>query len=223
MSLSNSHIFSFKKKKINLISFLLIAIQRFHDKRTYYLDIFRAEKLIVAISGKQHQIFLFPSIILEGMHAEVVKIEETKGCYLFCTGELSPATLGGQQTSNNQTPVHLLCVAVRKQVTVYELTSTLRPKYRRVRDIELTMGVQSMQILNGYLCIGFQSEFALYSLVREQPPIALLQPDRDKSLQFLSKDPINALQAVQISNEEYLLVFESKFFCFTLKIKFLSF
>lgn len=178
------------------------------------MDIFRAEKLIVAISGKQHQIFLFPSIILEGMQAEVVKIEETKGCYLFCTGELSAASLisgGGNGQPVGQQPVHLLCVAVRKQVTVYELTSTLRPKYRRVRDIELTMGVQSLQILNGFLCIGFQSEFALYSLVREQPPIALLQPDRDKTLQFLSKDPINALQAVQITNDEYLLVFESKF------------
>lgn len=186
------------------------------------MDIFRAEKLIVAISGKQHQIFLFPSIILEGMHAEVVKIEETKGCYLFCTGELSIPPEASTQTPTTTTtpnglqpspsPVHLLCVAVRKQVTVYELTSTLRPKYRRVRDIELTMGVQSLQILNGYLCIGFQSEFALYSLVREQPPIALLQPDRDKTLQFLSKDPINALQAVQITNDEYLLVFESKLF-----------
>lgn len=181
------------------------------------MDIFRAEKLIVAISGKQHQIFLFPSIILEGMHADVVKIEETKGCYLFCTGELSASAYTGavaavntqQPLVGHQSPIHLLCVAVRKQVTVYELTSTLRPKYRRVRDIELTMGVQSLQILNGYLCIGFQSEFALYSLVREQPPIALLQPDRDKSLQFLSKDPINALQAVQITNDEYLLVFES--------------
>lgn len=79
-----------------------------------------------------------------------------------------------------------------------------------MRDIELTMNVQSLQIINNQLCIGFQSEFALYSLLQEQAPIALLQPDRDKSLAFLSKDPINALQAVQITSEEYLLVFESE-------------
>lgn len=167
----------------------------------------RSEKLIVAISGKQHQIFLFPSIILEGMHAEVVRIEETKGANLLCMGEVVSQAA--------QTTAHVLCVAVRKQVSIYEITSSLKPKYRRVRDIELTMGVQSLQILNGLLCIGFQSEFALYSLLHEQPPIALLQPDRDKSLQFLSKDPINALQAVQITNDEYLLVFESKFNTFS--------
>lgn len=71
------------------------------------------------------------------------------------------------------------------------------------------MMAQSMQIINNQLCIGFQSEFALYSLAQETAPIALLQPDRDRSLQFLIKDPINALMAVQITSEEFLLVFES--------------
>jgi hypothetical protein len=206
--------------------------------------LFKEEKLIVAISGKQHQIYLFPTIVVEGIHAEIVKIDETKSCNLFCLGKLTISGGGGTGNTNqvaNSEQQHitsttlstisstssstnssiytstsrLLCVSVRKVVSVYEINSTLRPKYKKLRDIELTMNVQSLQIINNQLCIGFQSEFALYSLVQETAPIALLQPDRDKSLQFLIKDPINALMSVQITNEEYLLVFESKFTIFS--------
>lgn len=199
------------------------TIQRFHDKKTFLIDVFREEKLIVAISGKNHQIFLFPTIIVEGMNAEPIKIEETKSCNLFCLGKLilsppSPITNSSHNNSTNSLSVsssiygystRLLCVAIKKVVSIYEINSNSKPKYKKLRDIELTMMVQSMQIINNQLCIGFQSEFALYSLAQETAPIALLQPDRDKSLQFLIKDPINALMAVQISNEEYLLVFEN--------------
>ncbi len=193
-------------------------IQRFHDKKSFLIDVFREEKLIVAISGKNHQIFLFPTIIIEGMNAEPIKIEETKGCNLFCLGKLvktsSTSDLALQQQQQPQNSIYssatrLLCVAIKKVVSIYEINSTLKPKYKKLREIELTMNVQSMQIINNQLCIGFQSEFALYSLSQETAPIALLQPDRDKSLQFLIKDPINALLAVQITNEEYLLVFEN--------------
>jgi serine/threonine-protein kinase MRCK len=189
------------------------------------IDVFREEKLIVAISGKHHQTFLFPTIVIEGMNADAIKIEETKGCTLFCLGKLitntpspiiSPSkdhhtsSSSSTNSSNYIQFTRLLCVAIKKVVSIFEINSSLKPKYKKIRDIELTMNVQSMQILNNQLCIGFQSEFALYSLAQENAPIALLQPDRDRSLQFLIKDPINALLAVQITNEEYLLIFESK-------------
>ena len=196
------------------------TIQRFHDKKTFLVDVFREEKLIVSISGKHHQIFMFPTIVIEGIVAEVIRIEETKGCNLFCIGKLA---VNMPQTARDAEPhsislsantytrhSRLLCVAVKKVVSVYEINSSSKPKYKKLRDIELTMMAQSMQIINNQLCIGFQSEFALYSLGQEAAPTALLQPDRDKSLQFLIKDPINALMAVQITHDEYLLVFESK-------------
>lgn len=196
----------------------------------------------MAISGKHHQIFIFPTIVIEGINAEVIRIDETKGCNLFCFGKLivpsssasaapknelagtvstnstTLSTLSTVSTNSSSTSsstyasmTRLLCVAVRKVVSIYEINPQLKPRYKKLRDIELTMNVQSLQIINNQLCIGFQSEFALYSLVHESAPIALLQPDRDKSLSFLSKDPINALMTVQITNEEYLLVFESMF------------
>ena len=151
----------------------------------------------------------------------VVKMEETRGANLFCLGQLTATS-----------PL-LVCVCVKKAVSIYEVTvshtgASHKPKYKKLRDIELAMSVQSMQIIGGgsggggsesidsdsadqvkHLCIGFQSEFALYSLRDEMAPIALLQPDRDPSLQFLVKDPIDALLAVHVARDEYLLVFET--------------
>lgn len=42
------------------------TIQRLHDKKTYAIDVFNEEKLIVSISGKHHQIIMFPTIVVEG-------------------------------------------------------------------------------------------------------------------------------------------------------------
>lgn len=210
------------------------TIQRLHDKKTFAIDVFSEEKLIVSISGKHHQIIMFPTIVVEGIQAEAIKIEETKGCTLFCLGKLvmpvtdqSPSinrpqqhnqdpdssnnSIGSNSTTSYTThrQTRLLCVAIKKVVSIYEINSSMKPKYKKLREIELTMVPQSIQIINNQLCIGFQSEFALYSLAKETAPIALLQPDRDKSLQFLIKDPINALMAVRITSDEYLLVFEN--------------
>lgn len=206
------------------------------------IDVCREEKLIIAISGKSHQIYMFPTICVEGINAEVTKIEETKGCNMFCIGKLtiisqqtqqssssttttlsstsnmststppssSAASLLAQQQQTTTTIIHVLCVAIKKVIYVYEISSSLKPKFKRMREIELTMQCQCMQIHNNQLCVGFQSEFALYSLAHEEAPISLLQIDVDRSLEFLSRDPINAFMSVQVANDEYLLVFESK-------------
>ena len=167
----------------------------------------------------------------------MVKIEETKGCNMFCIGKLTTihaqnfnnsqsttSTLSSTSSSAISTSTHILCVAIKKVIYVYELNANIKPKYKRIREIELTMQCQSMQIINNQLCIGFQSEFALYSLLFEEAPISLLLTDEDRSLDFMSKDPINALMCIQISSEEYLLIFESKYYnYYFLKVPFLIF
>ena len=64
------------------------TIQRFHDKKTFQVDVMREEKLIVAISGKNHQVHLLPTIVIEGINAELCKMDDTKNCSLFCLGKL---------------------------------------------------------------------------------------------------------------------------------------
>ncbi len=176
------------------------SYNRIYDKKTFKIDVMKDQKLIVTISGKNHQIMLFPTIIIEGINAETIKIDETKGCSSFCSGRL---------IINDKRTLHVLCVAIKKTIFVYEINTALKPKYKKLREIELTMNCQSLQIIDDYLCVGLQSEFALYSLNHESTPIALVQEDRDKSLDFLNKNPTNALLAVKITHEEYLLVFET--------------
>lgn len=159
------------------------------------------QNLIVTISGKNHQIFLFPTIIIEGINADTIKIDETKGCTQFCHGRLTQY--------NDKQNMSVLCVAIKKTIAIYEINAAMKPKYKRIREIELTMSAQSLQIIDDYLCVGLQSEFALYSLTHESTPVALVQEDRDKSLAFLNRNPTNALMAVRIDHDEYLLVFET--------------
>jgi serine/threonine-protein kinase MRCK len=176
------------------------SFNRIYDKKTYKLDVLKDQKIIVAISGKAHQICLLPIIIIEGINAEIVKIEETKNCTLFCCGRLN---------INEKKSLHLVCVAVKKSVLIYEINVSQKPKYKKQREIELPMQPQSIQIIDDFLCVGLQSEFALYSLTHESTPIALVQEDRDKSLEFLTRTPTNALQAIKLTQDEYLLVFET--------------
>jgi hypothetical protein len=147
---------------------------------------------------------------------------------MFCVGKLTTAAHNSNNLNISQsttstlsstsssimstslvTSINILCVAVKKVIYVYELNTSNKPKYKRFREIELTWQCQSIQIINNQLCIGHQSEIALYSLLHEEPPATLVL-DSDLSLQFLSNDQTNFLMNIQISSEEFLLVFESK-------------
>lgn len=139
------------------------------------------------------------------MHTEAIKIDDTKGSYMFCTGTIK----NQNKSTSSLTTRRLLCVAIKKVIQIYEINNSYKSKYKRLRDIELPMNCQSMRIINNQLCIGLQSEFTLYSLVQEAAPIALLQADHDKSLEFISREPINALMSIYVGNDEYLLIFEN--------------
>jgi serine/threonine-protein kinase MRCK len=90
-------------------------------------------------------------------------------------------------------------------VFVYELNRT-KQRYRKVKDIQCPGHVQYIDIRNERLCIGYPSSFAIYSIQGDGAPIALISSD-DTTLQFLLRNPIDALLAVEISHKEYLLVF----------------
>jgi len=106
--------------------------------------VFREEKLIAAILGENHQIFMFPAII-ERVVAEAIKIEETKNCRLFCLGKLSVPvyTSPSNEAGGNNTycgssgggggkTTHLLCVVIKEAVSIYEVNSGMKPKYKKL-------------------------------------------------------------------------------------------
>jgi hypothetical protein len=74
---------------------------------------------------------------LDGGDSEPVKIQETKGCSLFCVGSVQQP--GGNPAASAVTAVgggtggvvHCLCVAIKRTVQVYELLKS-RQRYRKV-------------------------------------------------------------------------------------------
>ena len=110
------------------------------------------------ISGKQKNIRLTPMAALNNDSIEGVKIVDSKGCSMFCVGAVR------QGTSS------CLCVAVKRQIIVYELNRT-KQRHRRVKEILCPGTVQHIEMCSERLCVGYPSSFALYSVQGEGPPV----------------------------------------------------
>lgn len=109
-------------------------------------------------TGKQRHVKLLHRSTLDGYEAEVVKIQETKGCQFFCTGLM------------RQGSTVALCVAIKRTVQVYELNKT-RQRHRKVKDIQVPGTVQFIEMINERLCVGYPSCFAVYSVQGDGAPI----------------------------------------------------
>jgi len=164
-------------------------------KSVSQVEVVPDEQLIITISGKQKNIRLTPMAALNNENIECVKIVDSKGCSMFCYGAVRQGTTS------------CLCVAVKRQIIVYELNRT-KQRHRRVKEILCPGTVQYIEMFSERLCVGYPSSFALYSVQGEGPPVALINVD-DDSLHFILQTPVDALLAVELSQKEYLLVFSS--------------
>merc|ERR1712218_450903 len=103
---------------------------------------------------------------------------------------------------------HCLCVAVKRQVIIYEITR-LKSRHKRLREVLLPAQAQSLDVFSeGRLCVGYQSGFTIYSLLGDQHPLSLVHPD-NQMLGFLAYNPVDALGAVELPNREFLLIFNT--------------
>ena len=120
---------------------------------------------MIAIAGKQRQMRLIPVKALDQPETEWIKVTDMKGCIIFATGVMraSPATaLSGS---------YCLCVAVKRQVIIYEITR-LKSRHKRLREVLLPAQAQSLDVFSeGRLCVGYQSGFTIYSLLGDQHPL----------------------------------------------------
>jgi serine/threonine-protein kinase MRCK len=66
---------------------------------------------------------------------------------------------------------YCLCVAVKRQVIIYEITR-LKTRHKRLREVLLPAQAQSLDVFSeGRLCVGYQSGFTIYSLMGDQHPL----------------------------------------------------
>ncbi|KAJ7400083.1 Serine/threonine-protein kinase MRCK beta [Pitangus sulphuratus] len=163
-------------------------------KKVYQIELAPKEKIIILICGRNHHVHLYPWASLDGSEGNFdIKLAETKGCQLITTGTL-------KKSSST-----CLFVAVKRQVFCYEIHRT-KPFHKKFSEIQAPGVVQWMTVFKDKLCVGYQSGFSLLTIQGDGQSINLVNPN-DPSLIFLSQQSFDALCAVELSNEEYLLCF----------------
>ncbi|KAL2082565.1 hypothetical protein ACEWY4_022383 [Coilia grayii] len=172
------------------------------SKKVHQVELIGPEQLLAVVSGRNRHVRLLQAASLDGRDLEPFKLADTKGCQALAWGQVRHGALT------------CLCVAMKRQVIVYELNKT-KSRHRRIREIQVPGVVQWMAVQSERLCVGWQSGFARYSLPGEGSTgassggVSLLHPD-DPTLTFLSQQPppsCDALCAVELSPKELLLCF----------------
>ncbi|XP_075471133.1 serine/threonine-protein kinase MRCK beta isoform X2 [Ascaphus truei] len=163
-------------------------------KKVYQIELAPKEKIVVLVCGRNHHVHLFPWSSLDGSEGSFdIKLPESKGCQFITTGTLKKLSSS------------CLFVAVKRQILCYEIYRT-KPFHKKFNEITAPGNVQWMAVFKDRLCVGYQSGFCLLNIHGEGQSINLVNPS-DSSLAFLFQQPFDALCAVELSDEEYLLCF----------------
>ncbi|KAM8921649.1 serine/threonine-protein kinase MRCK beta isoform 2-T2 [Pelodytes ibericus] len=163
-------------------------------KKVYQIELVPKEKIVVLVCGRNHHVHLFPWSSLDGSEGSFdIKLPESKGCQFIATGTLKKSSAS------------CLFVAVKRQILCYEIHRT-KPFHKKFNEIVAPGNVQWLAVFKDRLCVGYQSGFCLLNIHGDGQAIHLINPS-DPSLSFLSQQSLDALCAVEISNNEYLLCF----------------
>ena len=93
---------------------------------------------------------------------EWIKVADTKNCLTFATGIMRSGTSVSGGSGGPGAGSHCLCVAVKRQVIIYEITR-LKSRHKRLREVLLPAQAQSLDVFSeGRLCVGYQSGFTIY-------------------------------------------------------------
>ncbi|XP_048218357.1 LOW QUALITY PROTEIN: serine/threonine-protein kinase MRCK beta [Perognathus longimembris pacificus] len=163
-------------------------------KKVHQIELAPKEKIVILLCGRSRHVHLYPWACLDGAEGTFdMKLPETKGCQLLTTAALRK----GAATC--------LLVAVKRLVLCYELQRT-KPFHRKLSELQAPGHVQCMAVFQDRLCVGYPSGFSLLSIQGDGPSRDLVNPT-DPSLAFLSQQSFDALCAVELQSEEYLLCF----------------
>ncbi|KAG7461208.1 hypothetical protein MATL_G00207700 [Megalops atlanticus] len=171
-----------------------VIVRAADAKKVQQIELIPREKMVALLCGRSRHVHLHPCGALEGTEpAFDVKLAETKGCQALAAGRLRA---GG--------PSYLLA-AVKRQVICYEVTRA-KPHHRKLWEVQAPGVAQWLGFFRDRLCVGYPSGFALLGLQGESSPVSLVSPT-DPSLAFLGQQPLDALHALEVGAEEYLLCF----------------
>ncbi|KAM9294173.1 serine/threonine-protein kinase MRCK beta [Gastrophryne carolinensis] len=180
---------------LNVIEVTRDVIVRAADcKKVYQIELAHKEKIVVLICGRNRHVHLFPWSSLEGSEGNFdIKLPESKGCQVILIGTLKKSASS------------CLFVAVKRQILCYEIQRT-KPFHKKFGELQAQGNVQWMALFKDKLCVGYQSGFCLLNIHGDGQLVNLVSPS-DPSLAFLSQQAADALCAVDLGNDEYLLCF----------------
>jgi serine/threonine-protein kinase MRCK len=120
--------------------------------------------LLIALvgSGKERHVRLIPTAALDGRDLKWIKVAETRGCHLLCTGSGSV-----QSTRNSSSPTnrhHYFATAAQKSVLLFQITRSEK-RHARIREMAMPGQPQSLKIAQGRLFVGYPSSFRVWDLV----------------------------------------------------------
>uniref|UniRef100_F6Q7R1 Serine/threonine-protein kinase MRCK gamma n=1 Tax=Equus caballus TaxID=9796 RepID=F6Q7R1_HORSE len=164
-------------------------------RRVQRLAVSPTAGLLVVLCGRGPSVRLFALAELESTEVAGAKIPESRGCQVLAAGRILQA----------RTPV--LCVAVKRQVLCYQLGPGPGPWQHRIRELQAPAPVQSLGLLGDRLCVGAAGAFALYPLLNEAAPLALGADLVPEELPPSRGGLGEALGAVELSLNEFLLLF----------------
>lgn len=163
-------------------------------KKVCQIEPIPKEKMVALLCGRNRHVHLYPWAALDGAEATFdAKLTETKGCQAMTIGTLRP---GG--------PACLLA-AVKRQVLCYEITRA-KPHHRKLWEVQAPGIALWLGIIRERLCVGYPSGFALLAMQGESSPVSLVSPT-DPSLAFLAQQSLDALHAMEVGANEFLLCF----------------
>ena len=164
------------------------------NRKVYQVEMIAEEQLLVVLSGRGRHVRLYPLSVVDGHDIEPIKIGDSKGCLFFTTGTI------------RQGSCTCLCIATKKNGILYELNRT-KTRFRKMRDFQFGWSCQWIGIYSDHLFIGYPSGFAAMDILKESPLKTMVNADEDKSLAFLAGLHLEALLAVEVNENEYLLCF----------------
>lgn len=132
-------------------------------KKIHQVEYIPEEQLMIVLAGKQRQMRLIPVKALDQpLDTEWIKVADTKNCIVFATGVMRGSSGAAMSSQNNLSGSFCLCVAVKRQVIIYEITR-LKSRHKRLREVLLPAQAQSLDVFSeGRLCVGYQSGFTIY-------------------------------------------------------------
>lgn len=171
-----------------------VIVRAVDCKKVYQIELAPKEKIVILVCGRNHHVHLVPWSSLDGSEGSLdIKLPESKGCQFITTGTLKKSAAS------------CLFVAVKRQILCYEIQRT-KPFHKKFSEVSAPGHVQWMAVFKDKLCVGYQSGFSLLNIHGDGPLLNLVSPV-DPSLAFLSQQPVDAMCAVDLGNDEYLLCF----------------